>query len=90
MNLVKEMVVRPATQLDRQGILDLDNSTYSGLDYLQPLLSQFLQDPLANCFVADLQGKVVSLLICLSQHDFLGRCAFHQMYGRRQGRSMGS
>lgn len=60
---IEELSFRKATPLDKNTVLSLRYNVYGGLDYLADYYDYFMQDRNRQCFVGELDGKVVSIFL---------------------------
>ena len=59
---LSSVVYRPAKPQDHREVLNiLDKVVYDGLDYLDWAFPFYITQPTIRCFVAEKDGKVVSL-----------------------------
>ena len=62
------LVVREARHEDYQAVMDINHNVYYGLDYLPAKYHNLLRDPNSNCYLLEVNGKVVCIrggkLVC--------------------------
>ncbi len=55
--------IRKATVDDYEGVLNINTDVYDGTDYLPIMYHHFIRDPKADCYVAEVDGKIVSTFL---------------------------
>ena len=58
----KPLRMRRATLTDYDDVMQIDEDIYGGTDYLPSTYHEMVDEPTAHCFIAELDGKVVSII----------------------------
>ena len=58
----RTLVVRWATHEDYDDVMKIEQNGYGGGDYLPSSYHLMVDEPTAHCFIAELDGKVVSMM----------------------------
>ncbi|CAH1790643.1 unnamed protein product [Owenia fusiformis] len=54
------VICRRATPEDHQGIMDINDNIYEGLDYIPALFPIYVEQPFRHCFVFEKDGKIMA------------------------------
>ena len=63
-----KIVVRRARWDDYEDVMNIDRNVYNGLDYLPTMYHKMVQDPTVDCFLLEMDGKVVSIFLTKLWH----------------------
>ena len=59
---LSKLQIRPAKLEDFKDVLAINPWVYEGMDYMPGQYTELMHDPKAHCYIASLDGKMVSTL----------------------------